>query len=380
MRRFLLSLALLLLCFYLSAQQRGEVNYDNYVKYWDEGPLNYGDFSARKNGLADGRTSYLDFGYTYRIESRREGNLVYDVWVIRSFMDKLKSWIVPDLCTPQVIQYNQTKFDIGEFVRRKYQVDINTPGADKAKVRNYYLSAFNSSLDAYEQETSYGADSSMVGFYTIKIKDQLAGLSDSTVPPYTEKYSSKGSWRLILGYCGSHYLGEAADYFKMANGFSVGFGFSFASHLWVDILTDFSGMGRLKTGGIKDNGYEWRTGKGVSATNVGTDISYMLLDKNYYALGPMLGVGGISISQDLPKSMQTQKETESSIGNWQFSAGISFHYKLRRYINASPSNETYTENNFGLKLYGAYSNLPVGAYSINLSLVWCPSFVVIPYK
>ncbi len=377
MRRIFISLTFLVVCFHLSAQQRGEVNYDNYIKYWDEGPLDYGDFSARRTGLADGRSSYLDFGFSSRIESRREGNLVYDVMAIRTFMDKLKSWIVPDLCTPQVIQYNQTKFDIAEFVRRKFQADINAPGVDKTKLREYYLSAFNSSVDAYEQETSYGADSSMVGFYTIKIKEQLAELSDSIAPPPTRQFSSVGSWRMVIGYYGNQYLGEAADYFKMTNGLSLGVGFSFVNHLWVDLLVGFSGMGRLKAVGIRDDGYEWRAGKGVTAINVGTEMSYMLLDKNYFALGPMLGVGAVSISQDLPESMQTQKRTASSIGNWQFSAGVSFHYKLRRYVNYVFNSQHYTENNFGVKLYGAYSNLPVGAYSINFSLVWCPSFVIV---
>lgn len=378
MRRLLLLHIALLIPFCLVAQRGNQSNLDwnNYVKYWDDGRLEYGDFSAVRNaGFEPERIAYIDLGLTEENSRKgKSGNLVYHGWGIKVYMNKMNSWMIPDLMTPSVLEYSQTLFDMVEAIGRKYQLDLNKDPNNTAKIRNFYHSLLSSSISNYERETNYGRDTSVVAFYAARVKEQLAETNhDVPVPDVFKQFKPHMGMRFILGYSGEVYLGGTGKYTTTGNGFTIGIGFGLSNGLWID--TSLSPrFCTLKKGGIHDSkvGYDWVDGKEARIGDVLFTVSYPVVNEPYYAVSPMLGFGVAEYSQSMPEEYWSKNKDDhfSSMDGFRMTAGLTFDYKFHRVYDGL----MYIENPISFCFYGAYSFLKTSpGFSINFGVLWRPS-------
>ena len=344
--------------------------YEESIKYWDEGPLTLADFSRRTVPAANGAISDLWYGWETDSERNKAGNLIYRSPIVRTFMDRLNSWVIISEFNQQQRLYLQTMFDMVEMIGRQYQKDLSTAD-DFYKVRNFYRRTLSSSIDSFEQESRSGRDSSVVAYYAAKIKEQLEEKPEAPVVNQTPKFKTDVAIGMYLGYSCNVLLSGLSDRNGPLNFFNFGFDIPFSQRTilsWDMGLTTFSSM---DYSGITKDGYTWRNGQNTNATTFSFDLAYRVVDKPYFAIAPFLGAGVLGISQTLPRDMwKSDSQAESSnLNGLRVEGGVGCDYKILRHY--FPMENSYDELYLRLKLFGAYNNLPavIGpTWSINFGV------------
>lgn len=86
---------------------------------WSEtSPLQWEDFKGKPNhnaGFVASTNTGIHFYYSFSINQKKEVKVNYTV---ESFFNREKSWFIPDLVTPQILNHEQAHFDITELHAR----------------------------------------------------------------------------------------------------------------------------------------------------------------------------------------------------------------------------------------------------------------------
>lgn len=86
---------------------------------WSETrPLQWEDFRGNPNpnaGFVASTNTGIHFYYSFSIDHKKEVNVKYTV---ESFFNREKSWFIPDLVNPHILNHEQAHFDITELHAR----------------------------------------------------------------------------------------------------------------------------------------------------------------------------------------------------------------------------------------------------------------------
>ena len=106
---------------YAQSSTNSPFTMDSSVRYWDEGPLTFDNFSTRDTEWP----AISQFGYNimYSPKEWKIGNTVIRAYDSRSFMNPYSSWVHSKYRTDELLQYIQTEFDYVEICRRRAMQD-----------------------------------------------------------------------------------------------------------------------------------------------------------------------------------------------------------------------------------------------------------------
>ena len=181
--------------------------------YWDERPLEVGDFRPRKSPNRDNEYYGGNMAWDFSSEKVKKHNLIYDNYIVNNWFNRTEAWAVPDRFTNNDLRYNQLVFDISEVYRRKAQNGLNNAGpAAHQDSLLYYESCMEAVLDEVRNETARGENEEALAEYENKVKAMLE---------ITEIRESKpviGDYEIGIGY----YMNVVQSVF-MTNVAPVGF-------------------------------------------------------------------------------------------------------------------------------------------------------------
>ena len=351
----------------LSAQSK----YEESIKYWEDGPLTLADFSRRTVPASNGVISDLWYGWETVSDRNKIGNLIYMTPRVRTFMDKLNSWVVISEFDKQQQLYLQTTFDMAEMVGRQYQKDLFT-AEEPYKVQEFYRRTLSSSVDSFQQESRYGRDSSVVAYYAAKIQEQLAEEPEAPEPPKMIQFKTGLALGVFMGYTCNYLLTGLSERNGPLHFFNFGFDIPFSQRIFLTWDMGLTSLYNLDCTGISKNGYDWLNGQSTEAASITFDLGYRVIDKPYFAIEPFIGAGVLGVSQTLPRDMWNNGEpVSSSLNGLRVESGLTCDYKIRRHY--FPMENSYDEIILRFKLYGAYSNMPAvlgPTWSINMGIAF----------
>ena len=147
------------------------------LRYWNDGPLKYDDFSTR-TGTMEGdmkMVSGLGYGFKSFNNTWKDRNTTYNAPGLVTYMNPYTSWMDPEHRNESVLKYMQTAFDYVELCRRRAQNDISSGNTYSIEtVTQYHMNIAKSFLDQMGTEVKQGQDTAAVRRYSEKIQAELA--------------------------------------------------------------------------------------------------------------------------------------------------------------------------------------------------------------
>lgn len=335
------------------------------VKPWSSGPLTMDDFMARNGNDVDGLSSGLDWKIVADDVEHKSGNLKFSSVQTSLGMNRITSWFNPEEQNPYFLRYHQTCFDIVELERRRMQNAINAN--DGNFDGRQWGEMINSKVCTYLQETEFGKDTAAIALYEKMVKEQLQSIEETEVSvpaPFERGFGSS----YYIGY-GTEFSGDQIKAVTgMRNYFLMGFDVFFR-RVALEI-----GMGLGRTGICVGEGFyhdpkydeDWHSDTKCHGGNTYIIAGYKLMDRPYFSLTPMAGIGVGFIDQYLDGKAANGSRANSELNGFRLQAGFNLCYKISR----SQTAASYTETDLALKLYAARTDYEVfgPVYSINLGL------------
>lgn len=361
MKRIIFSLCALMLCAIPSVfGQRFE---DNSIKRWTDGPLTLDDFDRRNTGDKDGTMSFLKWKVDFDKKTSKQGNLHFQTFNTYSCMDRLLSWYVPQQSSDWILRYNQASFDRVEVIRRKMQNDLNANPADYYSIFGYYDRLFESELDKFSQESKVGTDTAVIAKMEAQNREELANYKEEPVgvPQYTRPEWGLGGW---IGYEGDCFGKPVSEGLTMSNGFNFGFILE-SRRLVFELSMTMGGCGKMRADNFyydEKKDYTWEKGKTCTSGIMQLAAGARIINKPYYALRPMVGIGVGFIDQFFDNG-------SSETSGLRLAAGLVFDYKHKRVYTSYPM-PSYREHCISFRLFGSRTTFDkVGeTFSINFGV------------
>lgn len=326
---------------------------DEDVKFYDEGPLTWNDFTTGEFDSSD--WSRMGIVYKVSTEKQKFGNLKVHRYVARTGIDKFSTWVKKDAMTEANLKYCRLIFDISELTRRKMQaeIDANRFNYSNRDILDYYHNQNNSRIELIKDESGSGARKDIVERRLADVASQLGSDPTDSLPAYTLRRFGYGM------HCGLEtniYTGIGGKYLRPSVQFIYGFELNWKkSSFFIDL-----GLGSGKVGndlmfyGTKRNEITeviWAAGESYQVAQADIIYGYPVIDNDYIKVLPMAGVGINTLSNKLYDT-----ENSSGMGGLHLMAGVTAAWKFSRRLTLAPamlSYNEYTEGTLRLKAYVA---------------------------
>jgi len=364
--------AILILVFCIPVLSLSAQDVNPIMRSWESGPLTWKDFQVRhipdNNLYFSDLSAYLHGGY----ERKRDGNLVYDIYIVKNEMHPFSSWYDPDNCTDWTLRYEQTRFDIMEVFRRIDQNQYCNDPQMKGLWQDYSYSV-NETIRKFDQESRYGTDTLVVEEYERTYRKKLDSIA---ITPHPRPIIRTKKWGLecTLGPDMEYFLTHIPNDLSFTCGFGLGMYINYKKCiLGMDIVVDKAG--ELETDNYyydPEYDYSWKKGRKVTTLKTCLNFGYKMLDNARWTIIPIIGIGGCSFRQetDTPINEKSSSYKLSSISGTRIQAGIMLDWKHRRFI--SRSLNSYLESKIRFRITGTKTYFDVfgDSYSINLNVLY----------
>ena len=340
-------------------------------KSWESGPLTWNDFQVRH--VPDNSLYFSNLtAFLYdRYERRRDGNLVYDICIVKNEMSPTSSWYDPEKCTDWTLRYEQTRFDIMEVFRRLAQNQYFYDPLTKEFKRHNYSNSVYETIRTFDQESKYGADTLVVQEYERIYRKKLDSIA---IKPQSKPFfrTRKLGLEYVLGPEMEYFLTQVPNNMSLACGCELGMYLNYKRCLW-GFNFSCNNSGEPESNGFyydpKYN-YSWKKGRKVELSKFTFNLGYKILDNARWSIAPIIGIGSCDFSQetDTPIDDNYYGYESSSISGTRIETGVILDWKHRRYI--SRITDMYMESKIRFQINGARTVFDVigNSYSINLKL------------
>lgn len=169
MKLFLLALALLV--FPLSTEK---------ILWSESQPLQWEDFRGKPDhnaGFVASTHTGIHFSYSFTINQKKEVKVAYTV---ESFFNREKSWFIPDLVTPHILNHEQAHFDITELyarILRKRLSEKKFTSKIKTEIEQIYRATEKERIAMqrrFDKETDHSRNEEKEWAWETQIAQQLA--------------------------------------------------------------------------------------------------------------------------------------------------------------------------------------------------------------
>ncbi len=348
--------------------------YDQSFRKWEDGPVIWNEFRVSYVRDDAKYVSLLACDILSEVEKIKVGNFRFPAIKTTTRMNKLASWYDPDRCTDWTLRYEQVRFDMLEVLRRQLQNSFNRNFMED-RLQDYYDQYITNTMQDFDRESNYGADTLVVLKYEEKYKSQMDTLT--LIPVQIPEFTKKDWGVSINGGAGVEKYGSpVSNGVTPAIGFQYGFGamykkISFGLHgllAWSDDLKCDNFYHDSKYD------YNWTKGKSVSGGNIVLDAGYNVVDNSKITIVPLVGIGVTFIDQktDIPRGNNKEAYENSEIDGFRAQAGLALDWKIRRSLNTYLYGADYTETKIRFAVNGARTNFKgIGpTYSLNASIVF----------
>ena len=371
MKRFLAIISLLTLSLMGIAQ-----SYDESIRYWNEGPLTFDDFSIRDMWTDDPSvSSSMEYGITYRDTVLRFGNLRYHTIYSLATMDRVNSWMRTGSATEQSLKYHQVAFDITELNRRRLQdrFENGESYVYPSKLIDFYKKNLTNEVNEFKAKSNQGHDASVVEEFRKRISNELNEYPEGINEPVIRFRNSGLGYH--VGPYGEFLTGDATSFLGPQIGVMFGMEYSFKRLRtnWDMALGGYLGGLRKDIPYSDDNNSifrSWEKGWGCHGMLIDLSLGFAIVDNAHLTIAPMVGIGGMDI--ELDTKYQQEKGISEDIDGFRYLAGVNVDLKLARYYSFGWDGRSYGENNLRLKFYVAKSDMDElnGPLSINFGLLF----------
>lgn len=167
--------------------------YAQDIKTWDQGPLEWSDFTI-SNRVGDTTSfSVIDFSIVYK--KIKSGRTTYNYKDVKAAFHVNSSWVCSDYITDSELQFNQSVFDLMEFNARKYRDSLLFHQGKLQKLNQYFITT------AYNDVAKYRTDKNRASFKlcdddfditTVKWKNSMNGFGISAGLTVTVPFGALG--------------------------------------------------------------------------------------------------------------------------------------------------------------------------------------------
>lgn len=347
--------------------------YDQSLRNWDEGPVNWNEFQIRRTPDDVKYTSVLYCTIEKDVKKEKIGNFKFPALTTTTKMNKLSSWYDPDKCNDWTLRYEQTRFDMLEVLRRRMQNSYNRNFMEE-NLDAYYEQLISNTMTAFDMESNYGTDTLVVLKYEEQYKNELDTMS--MVPVQVPDFE-KGNWGL------SFYIGMGVDKYgsPMSNGVTSAIGLQWGfemiyKKMTLDLNCLIAGAGKLQCDNFyhdSEYDYNWTKGRNVRTCYFSADPGYRVLDNSNLSLTPFVGLGVSFIYQDsdTPRDNSNDSFEPSGISGFRTQTGLALDWKYRRRISTYLYGADYTESKIRFAITGSRTDYKgLGAtYALNASII-----------
>ena len=310
----------------VSAQNFRQMEFKEYQKLWETGPVTAADFRGQATE-GTGNRSELSYQIGYFPEKIKRPDTTIFRLQAYSFMDRNKSWLNPDENTAQALAYNQAIFNLVEIYERQLQSELNrVKDLDEAGVvTDQAFTRLKNEVAGFSNQTGYGQDETSVQQFLAATETRLSGSKKEELPPFVNhsfNYGLHGG----LGYSGL--TGNMGRYFQ--NPVNLVFGIELGYRKMMLLLHATQGFSEVKTAFTETR--IWPADVRVSVNIFEGSFGYRLLNTAKLNLIPF---AGWSLTQ-FSASDRNEVYRDHHLAEHGFSAGICVDYKLRHRLNFVP--------------------------------------------
>ena len=373
MERSILTIAFLLCALVVSGQDNPA---KDHMRFWDEGPLTWGDFKTESRFSNLKRDSYLSWGMNTVTDTIRTGNLTIRRFTSRTYLDKSETWVRNGCQTDQLLHYHQLGFDYVEMMRRMFQLELDSMflgGTEQEEIHTLWLrrgEEFSAVYHAFDSICAQGADTARMAQYERLTHETLASL-DSTAAILPDVRNWKAPWTISLHPLYLIPTGEARTYIRP----SVAIGITFDK--WIKRHW-FSLEGNLYSGKSLAAYPEgnWAKGQSYNLTNWRATYGYSVINSNYWQLTPRIGAATFGISPLAADKYKARANVVlGDIHTAGPSVGLQAEYKYRRRLQLFPpagDGCRYSESTIGVCFDATrtFSKSQPDGWYYSVALVW----------
>jgi len=336
------------------------------IKRYEEGPLNPNDFLAEPIfGSNMSGQAYFRLEYFKDKIVRNDTNFIFIN--TNNYIDQESSWIIESRRILQNLDYFQVLFDIREYYRRQFQLEINS----SSQIRSYnrlmqsYYDKGSLEIQRFQTESEYGLDNQVVQKWSLSLYNELNDSEKFEIPNVRNKDWGFGA---SLFYSSNFSSGGISE---RLNPSYAGFGFSLEA-LYRDYYLFINAY--VNWGSVKDEFFykeDWEKDFNVSTANFNLSLGYPILDNSTHKLIPYIGYGVNELGY--PDGIEGV-EDGLTLTDYGLHGGFWYDFNLVSDIELIPNlmfgNAKFSNHQnirFGVNI-ARVNNVIYSGYSINLSL------------
>lgn len=314
--------------------------------YWDERPLEMGDFRPRKSPNRDNEYYGGNMAWDFDTEKVRKRNLIYDKYIVNNWFNRAEAWAVPDHFSNNDLRYNQLIFDISEVYRRKAQNGLNN--ASYATTRDsllYYESCMDAVLDEVRNETARGENEAALSEYEDKVKTMLEITEIRERVPVIGDYD--GGIGFYINVVQSVFMTNVAPVgFSTPTGLNMGFAVPVNKSVY---LCDVSAKFGKLTEGFDYLSLHFPQTSNVELCSISLGYERRVLSTDWWDILPfgMIGITTLNMF-DINSDGQDKHSPDRGLS---LSAGVDVRFKYYRRLLLQSGFSEYTDSAIYWRVY-----------------------------
>ncbi|MBP5636651.1 MAG: hypothetical protein J6X25_03940 [Bacteroidales bacterium] len=333
-------------------------------RYWDSGPLTWGDYTQSSAITEDGSGSSNSFGWETKDAHEEYGNLTVHRVVSRVYLNKAQSWVNPTLATDRQLRYNQLFFDLNELYCRRMLREIYDPDTnfDVGFVQDYYIGLVAVKMTEINTMSDHGTDEATVAYFDTVVQSQLEALPRSEFKPANLKKGTHG-FGIRGGLTGEFFMGKPAE--SLGTVYMMDFGLRYYyNRFFVD--AGF-GIGALKArDDISTPRINLYKGQILSDIQANGFVGFNLYDGSWVRIAPMAGIGYNGVS--LLDTDEEDEITPMALSGLRIMAGLDLDLKATREAYIFPDDRSLAENCLNFRVYLAKTGFNAGMDGLTLNV------------
>ena len=256
------------------------------IKRYEEGLLNPGDFLAEPI-FGSNMSGQAYFRLEYFVDEVVRNDTSFIFINTNNYIDRESSWLIESRRISETLDYFQVLFDIREYYRRQFQLEVNNSTETRGynRLMQSYYDKGTLEIQRFQTESDYGLDNQVVQKWSLSFYNKLNSTERFEIPKVRNKDWGFG---VSLLYSTNFSYGDISN---NINSSFAGFGFSLEA-LYKDYYLFINGY--LNWGTIRDEFFykeNWENDLNVSTANMNLSLGYPILDNSTHKLIPYIGYG-----------------------------------------------------------------------------------------
>lgn len=256
------------------------------IKRYEEGLLNPGDFLAEPI-FGSNMSGQAYFRLEYFVDEVVRNDTSFIFINTNNYIDRESSWLIESRRISETLDYFQVLFDIREYYRRQFQLEVNNSTETRGynRLMQSYYDKGTLEIQRFQTESDYGLDNQVVQKWSLSLYNKLNSTERFEIPKVRNKDWGFG---VSLLYSTNFSYGDISN---NINSSFAGFGFSLEA-LYKDYYLFINGY--LNWGTIRDEFFykeNWENDLNVSTANMNLSLGYPILDNSTHKLIPYIGYG-----------------------------------------------------------------------------------------